>query len=245
MPYLTTTWTTYSALFLLVGLHLAINYFGVRGLTLRTLNRQRLGIAWMFYAQSHSSIVPTPLQTADMERILARSDNIRDFATGRLLGQCTIGSSFSENLRGCTPPGLLDLFNDEHYVIWFDHACLRQPHGMNESTSLHGLKRVHIFLKEGYVNVDLVKAWTHATDIFCAIGRRTPRGGNGEDPDAMDAIRTSYDNVRKHFAHFQTSLRAAGWETVDCPIMAGLPDAVMTAVAFQVDSEKTEDKKTR
>ena len=243
VPYLTTTWTTYSALFLLVGLHLAINYFGVRGITLRSLNRQRLGIAWMFYAQSHSSVVPTPLQTADLERILDRSGNIRDFETGRLLGQCTIGSSFSEKLRGPTPPGLLGLFTEEKYIIWFDHTCLRQLHGTNKSTSLHGLKRVHIFLKQGYANSDLVKAWAHATDI-CATGRRTSRGDNGEDPNAMDTIRISYDNVRKHFAHFQTSLRSAGWETADCPIMAGLPDAVVTAIAT-VDSEQTEDKKTR
>jgi hypothetical protein len=46
LPYVNTTWTTYALLgFLLVG-HLGANLTAVRGLTMKTLNRQRACIAW-------------------------------------------------------------------------------------------------------------------------------------------------------------------------------------------------------
>jgi len=49
VPHLTTPLSTYTVMFLLLAGHLTTNYKGVRGVVLRTLNRQRAGIAWTSY----------------------------------------------------------------------------------------------------------------------------------------------------------------------------------------------------
>lgn len=46
LPYVSTVQSTYIVLFFLLACHLGANYIAVRGLTLRTLNRQRATIAW-------------------------------------------------------------------------------------------------------------------------------------------------------------------------------------------------------
>ncbi|KAF9486159.1 DUF647-domain-containing protein [Pholiota conissans] len=237
VPYLTTSWTTYSALFLLVGLHLAINYFGVRGLVLRSLNRQRLGITWISYQKSRGSTAPTPSQTAALERIFEYPGTIRDPLTGQIQGYCTIGSSFSSILRRPVPSGLIDIFREERYIIWFDHSCLRLAMNASTSPNLHGLKRVHIALKEGYTNDDLVKAWIQAVEICSIVG---------ENVDALGVVRTSYQSVTRQLPQFMESLRLSGWLTADCPIMIGVPHAVVTTVTSGgTRSGKGEDKKSR
>ncbi|KIM36697.1 hypothetical protein M413DRAFT_77955, partial [Hebeloma cylindrosporum] len=93
VPYITTPWATYGSLFSLVALHLIINYLGVRGLVLRSLNRQRLAIAWIMYRNSERSSVPTPPEVAKRERIFERFGMIRDVDNLEQLGHCSIGSS--------------------------------------------------------------------------------------------------------------------------------------------------------
>ena len=149
VPRLNTSWSTYTALFLLVWLHLIINYFGVRGLALRTLNRQRLSIVWMTYRDSTATSpitssksllngttpqattqIPTPAAVGNSERIfdLSGFGTIRD-STGKKLGLCFIGTSLSEHLVQHQLPAyiateLLCLFEAEGYLIWFEAGCL-------------------------------------------------------------------------------------------------------------------------
>ncbi|KIK61622.1 hypothetical protein GYMLUDRAFT_137306, partial [Collybiopsis luxurians FD-317 M1] len=92
VPYLTTPWSTYTVLFLMVFLHLFINYLGVRGVVFRSLNRQRACLAWMSF-KSDRSLQITPSRLASLERILTlRSDDIRSLPSGKVIGQCTMGS---------------------------------------------------------------------------------------------------------------------------------------------------------
>ncbi|EDR06902.1 uncharacterized protein LACBIDRAFT_144697, partial [Laccaria bicolor S238N-H82] len=92
VPHLTTPWTIYATLLVLVGLHLTINYIGVRGLVLRTLNGQRTWIAWSAYMRTQPRRAPTPVEVASLERIFERPGGFRDPRRGVILGHCTIGS---------------------------------------------------------------------------------------------------------------------------------------------------------
>lgn len=66
LPYVNTPWATYTLLvFLLVG-HLGANFTAVRGLTMKTLNRQRACIAWSNFRalERGSSDFPSVRSTA-------------------------------------------------------------------------------------------------------------------------------------------------------------------------------------
>ncbi|KAF8156624.1 vitamin B6 photo-protection and homoeostasis-domain-containing protein [Crassisporium funariophilum] len=237
VPRLTTPWSTYTALLALVGLHLAINYFGVQGLILRSLNRQRLGIAWSMYRKSRFSEAPSPSTVGGLERILERSGVVRDIGTGAHLGHCSIGSSFSEILRQPVPPELLRLFQRESYLIWFDHRCLRQG---RDSIEVHGITRVHICFKENYTAEDQLKAWIHAVELCQRLSSTTGRANKGID--ALDAIFSTHGTVSQHFQDFQEKLQSVGWNVGDSTLMTGSPVSVITEVAC---SEEKEDKKRR
>ncbi|RXW21986.1 hypothetical protein EST38_g3874 [Candolleomyces aberdarensis] len=60
VPRLTTLFSTYFTLFVLIGLHIALNYMGVKALALRTMNHHRLWISWFLYDEAyHPTSVPT------------------------------------------------------------------------------------------------------------------------------------------------------------------------------------------
>jgi len=240
VPYITTPWTTYGCLFTLVALHLVINYFGVRGLILRSLNRQRLAVAWIMYQKSEQSSVPTPLQVAERERIFERFGMIRDVDTHEQLGHCTIGSSLSGILRDPIPSELPELFQQEQYLIWFDQRCLLRGTGKAETPYSAGVRRIHICLKEGYTLSDQFKAWVHAVEV-CRLGFRIHGSANVDGVAALDVIRTAYDAVAVHIADFTSKLQSAGWNPGDYALMTGSPAAVVTLVV----STAIEDKKSQ
>jgi len=165
MPHLTTPWTIYTTLIVLVGLHLTINYIGVRGLVLRTLNGQRTWIAWSAYMHTQPGRAPMPVEVAHLERIFECPGAFRDSKSSVLLGQCTMGSLFSQILSGPIPPQLLELFKDEGYLLWFNRRCLPQ----SESHHIEGFPRLHICLKDGYSTEDQLKAWILAAELCRVI----------------------------------------------------------------------------
>ncbi|KDR76506.1 hypothetical protein GALMADRAFT_210481 [Galerina marginata CBS 339.88] len=242
VPYLSTSWTTYTSLFILVGLHLGINYFGVRGLVLRSLNRQRLGIAWLLYQQSSTSKVPTPSRVADMEGIFGHPAVIRDVQANQVIGHCTIGSSFSQVLRQPCPPEVLDLFNRQRYIIWFDHRCVREQLGSTKRQTLHGLTRLHIFLKEGYTGDDQLRAWVHAVEV-CRSRASASRESTRGELEAREILQMADETVTKQLTKFVTEMQAAGWNTDECAIMTGSPDAVVTRIT--VEDRHVEEKKNQ
>lgn len=270
VPRLTTPWSTHTALFLLVCLHLIINYFGVRGLALRTLNRQRLSIAWMTYRDSMASStstsskllvndatpqitrVPSPATVSISERIfdLSGFGTVRDSITGKNLGLCSIGSSFSELIVQHQQPDwivtrLLQIFQTERYLIWFDAGCLKTGttgivirHGVISSGSL----RVHISLKDGYTPQDQLKAWVHAVEI-CRSAATKMKGSPIEDINAIDAIIKAHKTVELHFSSFLDGMGSVGWDYVDCALMTGSPASVV--ISELENGSEFEDRKIR
>lgn len=185
VPYLTAPFSTYFALCILVFLHLFINFFAVRGVVLRTLNRQRASLAWTFYQgpvetgmASREHRAPSPIDVAQKERIFHRPDIVRDM-NGDVLGRCTIGSSLGSLFaRGDNniPRTIFDLFKDEKYVLWFDSSCLSCPSAAYPSeTIVSGKPHLRIFLKDGHRTPDQLRAWLHAVEIMRVVKRESVR----------------------------------------------------------------------
>lgn len=207
---------------------------------MRSLNRQRLAVAWIIYRKSEQSSVPTPVEVAERERIFERFGTIRDIDTHEQLGHCTIGSSLSGILRDPVPSELPELFQQEQYLIWFDQHCLLRGTGNTGTPHSGGIRRIHICLKEGYTLSDQFKAWVHATEV-CRIGFRIHDSAKLDRAVALDIIRTAYEAATVHLADFTTKLHSAGWNPGDYALMTGSPTAVVTLVS----SDAKEDKKSQ
>ncbi|KAJ6469339.1 vitamin B6 photo-protection and homoeostasis-domain-containing protein [Mycena sanguinolenta] len=228
VPYLTTPWATYSVLFSLVGLHLALNYVGIRGVVLRSLNRQRTTIAWDIYRETFDTQFVSPAEVSKLERIFERPGVLRELKTNSVAGTCTIGSSLNAVLRGSViPPPLLDQMKEERYVLWFDHSSLLPR--LNGSDELRpGAVHLHICLKEGNSTADQLKAWVHAVEVgrMLLLQQRAsfPR------PAPAELVLAAHRRVNPIFAGFLNGLCAAGWNTVDVVLLSGSPRALIVSI---------------
>ncbi|KAF5318855.1 hypothetical protein D9619_010969 [Psilocybe cf. subviscida] len=244
VPYLSTPWSTYTALFVLVGLHLAINYFGVRGLVLRSLNRQRLTLLWTHYRLSDTRAVESPSTTAHREHVFDSFGIIRDAHSGAALGHCSIGSSLSQIVQAPIPSAVLDLFTQERFVIWFDASCLSPAKSDKDHSHLHGLPRIHVCFKEGYTSEDELKGWVHAVET-CRVACRSdqPQVNAG----VLPTLQAAHDIVNSSFLDFKSKLEGASWNTTECALLSGSPSAVLHAVTNHRDEKaiNLESKKSR
>jgi hypothetical protein len=219
---------------------------GIRGVVLRSLNRQRLTIAWDVYREMSDTKIPSPTEVADLERIFQRPGLLREIRTNTVAGVCTIGSSLNAVLRGSMIPiALLDQMEDERYVVWFDRSCLSsRPNGSEELRA--GKVHLHICLKEGYTTVDQFKAWAHAVELgrMLLLAKRAgfPR------PAPAELVLAAHRRVEPIFAAFLEGLRTAGWNTADAALLSGSPRALVLSIEpaelemVETDSEEKKDR---
>jgi len=241
VPYLVTPWSTYTALFLLLLGHLTANYIAVRGVVLRTLNRQRAGIAWSTYRQSGDVTILSPAQVSQKERIFELPGVLRDAHSDKNMGHCTIGSSVRRILCQPISSQILSIFDQERYLLWFDPQNLFSVPG-RPGQSLQGYLRLHICLKEGYTALDQLKAWVHAQEV----GRTYMLRLTVEDEEEAAAIiRNTYQVVEEHFSSFVDRMRNVGWNTDDGQLLTGSPRGILIFVekGDQTDGWGYEDKK--
>jgi len=232
VPYLTTQWSTYTVLFLLLTGHLATNYAGIRGVVLRSLNRQRAGIAWTVYRTDafaspdyrQIGLTPktlTPNEVASRERVFEWPGILRNGCTHRIMGHCTVGSSFSTVLADpADHQNLLRIFLKERYILCFDASSI--PRNRRRSRTL----RIHICLKEGYTPLDQLKAWVHAEEV----GRVWTAGSANNANDPVVVIESTYGTVDDHFAAFVEHMRDSGWNLGEGALMTGSPKAIFVSV---------------
>ncbi|KAJ4473656.1 vitamin B6 photo-protection and homoeostasis-domain-containing protein [Lentinula aciculospora] len=196
VPYLTTTWSTYTVLFSMVFLHLSINYIGVRSIIFRSLNRQRACLAWMAFKSKHD-FINTPTCLASLEHILMHSDVILGFPSGIILGRCTMGSSFA----ACHPdPELLNIFQHKRYVL-----CLDRKSSLSAGAKPH----FHIILKHGYNSADQLHAWLFAcevTRLFASMDTGTI--------GLYALIQEAFATFDENYLSFLEDLHTHGWITV-------------------------------
>ncbi|KAJ6599906.1 vitamin B6 photo-protection and homoeostasis-domain-containing protein [Mycena vulgaris] len=243
VPYLTTPWTTYSVLFGLVGLHLALNYIGIRGVVLHSLNRQRLTIAWDIYRETSNMKFLSPAEVSDLERIFERPGVLREIRTNSVAGICTIGSSLNAVLGGSLIPlPLLEQMQDERYILWFDHSSLSSRPNAPEEL-LPGAVHLHICLKEGHTPADQLKAWAHAAEVgrMLLLQQRAsfPR------PAPAELVLAGYRRLDPIFAEFIQGLRNVGWHTADAALLSGTPRALIVSIESTDLETDIEEKKDR
>ena len=190
--------------------------------------------------------IPSPATVSSLERIfdLSGFGAIRDSVTGQKLGLCFIGSSLSEHLILHQLPvsiatQLLQLFETEGYLIWFDAGSLnRSLHHIEDKTRLSdfvikrgvvssGSLRVHISLKEGYTGRDQIKAWVHGVEL-CRRLTAQSKGSSTEDIDAVGAIVSAFGIVEREFSSFLDGMGYVGWDCVDCALLTGTPSVIVS-----------------
>ena len=201
-------------------MHLVANYFAVRGIAFRTLNRQRTTIAWTAYRQSNSQAVLSPAQVATSERLLEWPGTLRDGRTRRAIGCCTVGSSLSAIRRKPLPAALLSLFASERYILCLGEPTPRRVSGFCRSAG----PRLHICLKEGYETADLLKAWVHAVEVGMMWSDST---SSSTADEGTDIIPIAYHVTAQHLSSFVDGMRQAGWDTDGRGIMAGVPRTLL------------------
>ncbi|KAJ7636731.1 vitamin B6 photo-protection and homoeostasis-domain-containing protein [Roridomyces roridus] len=237
VPYLTTPFATYSVLFWLVALHLGLNYLGIRGVVLRSLNRQRMSIAWDMYRESGGRKIPTPTQVADIERVFESPGLLRELRTNSIAGRCSIGSSLNQVLRGgLVHWGIFDQMKDEKYVLWLDR---RSMHGNQVRTA--GRVHLHICFKEGFAAVDQLKAWAHAVEVgrMVVIQRRA----SFPPPAPAELVLAAYRRAEPVFAEFLKGLDDAGWNTAEPALLPGSPRALILSIEPTELEQEVEEKK--
>ncbi|KAJ7670365.1 vitamin B6 photo-protection and homoeostasis-domain-containing protein [Mycena rosella] len=243
VPYLTTPWETYSVLFGLVGLHLALNYVGIRGVVMPSLNRQRMTIAWDVYRESSNLKFASPAQVSALERIFERPGVLREIRTTSVAGVCTIGSSLNEVLGGTLIPlPLLEQMQDERYVLWFDRSSLSfRPNAPTELRA--GAVHLHICLKEGHGPTDQLKAWAHAAEVGRMI--LLQQRASFPRPAPAELVLAGYRRVEPIFAGFMEGLRNVGWHTADAALLSGAPRALIVSIEPTDLEPDLEEKKER
>ncbi|KAF6753665.1 vitamin B6 photo-protection and homoeostasis-domain-containing protein [Ephemerocybe angulata] len=192
VPRLTSAFSTYTALFFLIGMHILLNYLGVQGIVLRTLNHERLWISWFLFDANQDF---TPERVNSLERIFPVSrttlylpfptplinpfkmetfSTYRNPLTGDVLGYVTLGSSLSKILERPLHPEIIAQFQHRDYILWFDPSCLAYPptgKDQEEEPSSPTLKRgqiphVHVCFKERCSPGMRVQAWI-AAGLLC------------------------------------------------------------------------------
>ena len=228
---------------LLAG-HLVANYIGIRGVVLRSLNRQRAGMAWTGYRinafkspnfpKNHvTAKTLTPSEIASEERIFEWPGVLRNGCTDQIMGHCTIGSSYSTVLADHADhtyhSSLLRIFDKERYILCFDARSI--PHNRRRSKTL----RLHICLQEGYTLLDQLKAWVHAEEI----GRVWPT----DHGDMVPLLESTHQIVDDNFTGFVKHMRDAGWNLDEGALMTGSPEAVFISADGEFGAQMDEEGK--
>ncbi|KAJ4498945.1 vitamin B6 photo-protection and homoeostasis-domain-containing protein, partial [Lentinula lateritia] len=197
VPYLTTPWSTYTVLFIMVFLHLLINYIGVRGVIFRSLNRQRACLAWMAF-KSKSGFINTPTRLASLEHILVHSNTILSLPSGNVIGRCDMGLS----LTTCSlDPDIMEIFRHKRFVL-----CLDKQSSLHLGTN----PSFHILLKHGYNLADQLHAWILACEIT-RLFSSMKTGKIGMKTLIQEAL-TTFD---EDYSSFLEDLQKQGWMTVN------------------------------
>ncbi|KAK9245946.1 vitamin B6 photo-protection and homoeostasis-domain-containing protein [Lipomyces tetrasporus] len=231
VPYINTDTEIWTVLLILIGLHLFTNYRAVSSVVMETLNRHRTSIVFARLMDTISpgmmesdflnqppvlpSIILTPRQVSNQERVLEQDGVLRWGSRGAVMGVATIGT-FSA-VRKILPPGmsvqdLLSIFGhgSAGYVLWFETSRVRGRRTKQITVRIALIERFHddrptsdraYYAHEssgsstpspyGQDNIDTrdVRAWVHA--LYLARHVRSLHNGSGES----NSITSARDNV--------------------------------------------------
>jgi hypothetical protein len=209
---------TWTAMIALLAIHLGMNYFAVRSVSMRTLNRQRANLVFSMLYQKYSdprdkkgrqgSIrVPGPDDISFRERIF-EEDGVLRWDGMEVLGHCEIGVSLRRILDLVAMPStnttsytginskgvekLFDIFEGDEYIMWYDE----RP------------SRFLICLKRNSTTETQLYAWMHALFMAMQIQSDTVSG------TVVDTIASTKEEFQSWMQKHKVleSLEKAGWD---------------------------------
>ena len=187
---------------------------------MRTLNRQRANIVFSHFTETGRILLPG--EVSREERIFER-DGVLRWRSSSVLGSCKIGSPLVQLLQsiGKYHPRtdslktfdisirtLLETFQDEHYLLWFDPSS----------------KRAVICLKKGENARAQLKAWTHALLLAREINDQHPaeKIAQSSDKNIIEAIRKTLQVHSHRSLDFFEQLGKLGW-LIETPALETRP----------------------
>ncbi|KAF2642465.1 DUF647-domain-containing protein [Massarina eburnea CBS 473.64] len=208
VSWLTTSFLTWSALLALLGLHLFLNWLGVRAVKMNSLNRQRANIAFSKLVEDDK--VLSPAEVSDREIIFEkRRGSVLRWNGESILGHCRFGVSIktllaslakeklnettgSMSLEEVSLSELTHLFRNEQYLLWYR---------ILPSTEL----QVLVVLKDGIDARGQLRAWYHG--LLLARRLRAP-----------SHTASTLENTRMTFDGYAKRLTEAEWD-LNIPVM--------------------------
>ncbi|KAI9716001.1 MAG: hypothetical protein M1812_005635 [Candelaria pacifica] len=204
VSHITTPFTTWTSLILLLSIHLATNHAAVRAVSMHTLNRQRANI--VFTTLFEKDIILTPEEVSTQERIFEYDGVLRSYS-GEIIGKFQIGVELKILLSilggetheqtgairslGLDLTRLFKIFQHEEYILSYDHQH----------------RKVIIVLKEGVSAISQLKAWAQAILIVT----ETRKSAN----DAMEVenrLISTLKFISGRFDDWIRQLREVGWD---------------------------------
>lgn len=203
---------TWTAMILLLSVHLETNRRAVRAVSMQTLNRQRANLVYHHLRQGH---VPSPREVSEQEHIFEQPGVLRG-AEGKALGYCQLGAPLSAFLSsiapqhpvtkstsvpGSTLPNLLAPFDDKQYLMWYDPLTISKK------------VNVSIALKQGATSLDQLTAWWHAMALAEASHRQTSTSAI-EDPkhEGGSLVEQSMASASLLVSKYMGALKELGWD---------------------------------
>ena len=260
MPYVTDVWTTYTLLAALLVAHILLNYAAVRGVVLRSLNRQRAGLLWSAYRHNPSKTFHfTPSSVARHERIFSEPSELYNPTLGlskrEVTGYCHVGTPLSsilieshqhpawwnyrdhhsacwtQDLTSTHILSLLNMFADENFIVW-----------LSREIPSHSMPDIHIILKEGHAPSDHLKAWALATELAVELRNHGVKPVSARHfDDILGDLQIAKKAVDSLYPAFRQAIEKEGWDLNAAAggFVTGLPTTVY------VEKGVGEDKKTK
>ncbi len=208
VSWVTSPVATWTALILLLSIHLETNRRAVRAVSMRTINRQR---ANLIYRQLISDHVPTPKEISQVEHIFARNGDLCSNHAGSQ-GHCQIGVPFKEMLGDIsdqyhrhtasasvkteTLETILEIYSKRSYVLWCRHS------GNSPSFA--------IVVKSGATCSDLLTAWWQALLLAGHTKWRAEHRSTKDQP--VEILRETAISASNLLERYEKQLVEAGWD---------------------------------
>ncbi|KAI9831425.1 MAG: hypothetical protein M1819_005024 [Sarea resinae] len=212
VSHLTSPLATWTALIILLTIHLAMNHAAVRAVSMHTLNRQRANI--VFSTLIANKTILTPKEVSLQEWVFER-DGVLRWMRSPVLAHCIVGASLETVLKSIAKSHettsslrdpsielthLLKIFQDEEYLLWYDIAG----------------SKINIVLKEGAKTVSQLQSWAHAL-LIAHLHDQSPlvlekRPSISEAEAMLQLLSTTLKQITSTFEYSMPQLLAAGWD---------------------------------
>lgn len=225
VQWVTSPIATWTAMVLLLSIHLETNRRAVRAVSMQTLNRQRASLVYYHLRSGH---VPSPREVSQQEHIFEQPGVLRD-SQGGVLGFCQLGSSIASFLQTFGPAhpqtkasnvpstalgNLLRPFDGARYLMWYDPLSVGRK------------VKVSIALKQGATPLDQLTAWWHAMALAEIV--HAPQDFDASEKGAT-LLERSMKNASEMLSKHEKALQEQGWDLATGALETGSNSRLMVS----------------